>query len=185
MAAPASLEQGWSKSLQLLADKVGEENITKSEDEFHRVLKTTYARMHSVEKQIRRVQVIAKRNTRSLNHLQHFIHIKIRIANQSGTNFELMVDKRQTIEHLSHQIEAEYAHRVVIPGMSEDGASLVDPLTCGALYDSEKKLLKFSELISDVLDVESEVLVINTNHGIYGCMLINLILMLSILLRPH
>jgi hypothetical protein len=153
-----------SKSFQRLAYNVGPENVTKSEEEFDRVLKTTFARMHTVEKQLRRLKLISKRHDRSLRHLQHFIQIKIRIANQD-TDFDFIVDNRMSVEYLAHLIEAEYTHRFVIPVMTPDGESKVDSLSCGALYDSEKNLLRFSENIADVLDVDSEVLVINTNHG--------------------
>jgi hypothetical protein len=153
-----------SKSFQLLTLHVGEENVTKSEEEFNSVLKKTFARMNTVEKQLRRIKLITKRHDRSLRHLQHFIMIKIIIANQD-TDFDLVIDNRETVEYLAHLIEAEYTHRFVIPVMTEDGECNIDSLSCGALYDSEKNLIRFSEVIADVLDVDSEVLVINTNHG--------------------
>ena len=90
----------------------------------------------------------------------------MKIAYQDN-DFDLIVDSRWTIEYLGTVIEAEYTHRFVIPVMSEDGESTVDPLACGALYDSEKNLLRFSEHIASVLDVNAEVLVINTNHGMH------------------
>lgn len=165
MSNPALAAYYNSKSFQKLAFNVGEENVSKSEEEFNRVLKTTFARMHTVEKQLRRLKLITKRHNRSLSRLQPFIHIRIRISKQDDTDFSLLVDNRQTIEYLAQVIEAEYTYRFVFPEMSEDGESKVESLNCGALYDSEKNLLRFSETISDVLDVDSEVLVINTNHG--------------------
>jgi hypothetical protein len=121
--------------------------------------------MNTVEKQLRRIKLISKRHDRSVEHLQHFIQIKIRISGNQVPDFDLIVDNRMSIEYLSHLIEAEYTHRFVIPVMTPDGESKVDSLTCGALYDMENNLLRFSEYIADVLDIDSEVLVINTVHG--------------------
>ena len=108
------------------------------------------------------LRVVNLRHDRQLIHLEHFIRIRAKISN--SVTLSLIVDKRNTIEYLAHQIEADFAYRFLIPVENAEeisSAEDIQPLVCGAIYDSSQRLLRFTEYIQNVLDMDSTLTVVN------------------------
>jgi hypothetical protein len=113
------------------------------------------------ERQSRLEGVRNKRAHRTSKHIDRFLKINVAISSTSGDSFDVTVDKTQTIEHLAHHIEAQYAFR---REQNESKTSL-EPLEIGQVYNSGMLALKFHEVIGDVLEQNDTVNVINTYHG--------------------
>ena len=57
-------------------------------------------------KKLRAARVLSKRFERVTDHLENFLRVHVTI-NQPKSSFDIIVDKRNTVEYLAHQIEAE------------------------------------------------------------------------------
>ncbi|KAJ3092106.1 hypothetical protein HK102_010672 [Quaeritorhiza haematococci] len=113
-------------------------------------------------RQLRLQKVLNKRHDRINVHLENFMRINVVIS--PTVRFPLTVDVRQTIEYLSTQIEAEYAHRYLLPpkGQTIPEALELQPLECGLLYKSSTMVaFRFQDRIGDVLDMDDDVHVMN------------------------
>lgn len=84
-------------------------------------------------------------------------------------SFSLVADKRQTIEYLGQQIEAEYTYRYLIPSQTTEAAEEpnlnYEPIECGVLYDACMNPLRFESTVGDVLNMDEEVHVVNVYEG--------------------
>ncbi|KAJ3106576.1 hypothetical protein HDU96_008157 [Phlyctochytrium bullatum] len=122
-------------------------------------------------RQLRFLRAMGKRHDRTTQHLEKFIRIKVNV-DRPPTAFTVVVDKTQTVEYLSHLIEAEYAFKYLLPVKSKpeddyDSNILnVLPLECGLLYNVDMVSLPFEEKIEDVLDLDSELHVLNAFEGL-------------------
>ena len=95
------------------------------------------------------IKTLSKRHERTLTHIKNYIRLVVNIKGHD--KLVITVDKRNTIEALVNQIEAEHAF-----DFPDDGV-----LECGLLYDRDLNVLAFDTVIGDVLDMYSRVFVTN------------------------
>ncbi|KAI8806028.1 hypothetical protein BJ742DRAFT_818158 [Cladochytrium replicatum] len=107
-------------------------------------------------RQLRHFRAASKRYDRTALHVDNFIRLYV---NPPGGNhpFMVVVDKRATVEYLSHLIEAEWALKYCMPHKLDKAAISEEPLACGMLYDANQVSLRFSDKIGDVLDADSDI----------------------------
>lgn len=129
----------------------------------------------------RSFRVSQKRISRVQEHLQNFFRINVIVDN--SINLLVIVDSRKLIEHLSQCIEAEFSHRYLHdlqkstshsaprqssrPSLVENRISLTtySSLECGQLYSTAMVALRFDAIISDVLETNATIHVVNSFHG--------------------
>ncbi|KAI8851660.1 hypothetical protein BC829DRAFT_111774 [Chytridium lagenaria] len=120
-------------------------------------------------RQLRWLRAMGKRHDRTTVHLEKFIRLKVQI-DRPQKDFVVVVDKTQTVEYLSHLIEAEYAYKFLLPMKGgekdfEENVSSILPLECGLLYDAAMVSLRYDDKIEDILDLDSEIHVMNAFEG--------------------
>ena len=96
------------------------------------------------------IKTLSKRHERTLTHVNAFMRVGVLLP-RSEIRFTVTVEKRNTIEHLCRQIEAEFAFDYPEETLLE----------CGFLSDEEGNVLPFDSLIGDVLEMYSLVMVMN------------------------
>ncbi|KAJ3100406.1 Ral GTPase-activating protein subunit alpha-2 [Phlyctochytrium planicorne] len=121
-------------------------------------------------KQLRWLRAMGKRHDRTTTHLEKFIRVKV-VVDRPPTEFAVIVDQTQSIEYLSHLIEAEYAFRFLLPEKAvekdyDEAVPDVLPLECGLLYDEEMVSLRYDDKIGEVLDLDSVIHVMNAFEGL-------------------
>ncbi|KAI9199540.1 uncharacterized protein BJ171DRAFT_585090 [Polychytrium aggregatum] len=141
-------------------------------------------------RQFRSMRAQYRRHDRTTIHVDNFIRIYVEIKPTPPVEpkyFMVVVEKSKTIERLCHQIEAEYAYRYMIPeeqgvhdnpvdDEDEDGnvdeasstkanvplnQNRIDPLECGAVYDSGKVALRFTDKVGEILRMDQTIYVVN------------------------
>ncbi|KAJ3050432.1 hypothetical protein HK097_008610 [Rhizophlyctis rosea] len=128
---------------------------------------------NAATRRLRLLKIAEKRHGRTTNHLENFIRITVVISPQ--ITLHVVVDKRGTIEYLSHQIEAEYAYKFLFPpakGEKNNGSpspnnedAELEPLEIGLLCDENMVALKFEDTVGSVLTDDTSVHVMNVYEG--------------------
>ncbi|KAJ3258229.1 Regulator of G-protein signaling 7, partial [Borealophlyctis nickersoniae] len=133
-----------------------------------------YTPLPSPERRLRIARVLTKSRTRATTHVNQFFKIAVQIP--GGENFDVTVDKDQSVDYLAKQIEAEYAFRFLLGHSAEEGkegegeetaqqappVKKARPLSIGQVYDAGMLALKFGDKVGDVLAFNDTVHVINT-----------------------
>ncbi|KAI8810851.1 hypothetical protein BJ742DRAFT_885574 [Cladochytrium replicatum] len=107
-------------------------------------------------RQLRQFRAASKRYDRTALHVDNFMRLYV---NPPGGKdpFVVVVDKRATVEYLSHLIEAEWALKYCMSNKLDKNARSEEPLACGMLYDANQLSLRFSDRVGDVLDADSDI----------------------------
>ncbi|KAJ3025606.1 UNVERIFIED_CONTAM: hypothetical protein HDU68_006948 [Siphonaria sp. JEL0065] len=113
----------------------------------------------------RHQRVLNKRHERITGHLDCFIRIKV-VVDRPDLSFYVVADRRNTIEYLMRQIEAEYTYKYVFPinDLSDlllPPAQSVIPLECGELCNNESIPLKYEDKLGVSLDSSPVVHIVN------------------------
>eukprot|EP00842_Homolaphlyctis_polyrhiza_P006606 jgi/Hompol1/6947/HPOL_000979-RA len=117
---------------------------------------------------------LRKVKERTIKHINQFIRIQVQF--RDGKTFPLMVDRTQTIEYITHQIEAEYTIRYMIPTSqrvfsegdllssiaSDNGFTPL--MQISQLYDAGNMGMPFLALVGDVLVFDDVVKAITTDE---------------------
>ncbi|KAI8616396.1 hypothetical protein BC830DRAFT_203487 [Chytriomyces sp. MP71] len=80
-----------------------------------------------VEDLERQQRVLNKRVERITFHLDCFVRIKVILDRPEGVSFHVIADRRNSIEYLMRQVEAEYTHRYAFP-LTSDGEEPEAPI---------------------------------------------------------
>ncbi|KAI8813114.1 hypothetical protein BJ742DRAFT_849898 [Cladochytrium replicatum] len=113
-------------------------------------------------------RVLNKRRNRTSRHIHQFFRLTIVIINNpisinQDDTFEITVDRTQTVEYLTRQIEADWLFRKnSMNGSPEDDGPTQQRLEISMLHDAGNMALKFSETIENVLGPSDVVFALNT-----------------------
>ncbi|KAJ3263219.1 hypothetical protein HDU77_011080 [Chytriomyces hyalinus] len=123
------------------------------------------AHLHADPEDFERHQrVLNKRHERITSHLDCFIRLQV-CLDRPEVSFHIVADRRNTIEYLTHQIEAEYVYKYAFP-ISEEGKDTAPiegfmPLEVGELTAKNSVVLKYEDVIGESLDADLVVKVVN------------------------
>ncbi|KAI9332141.1 hypothetical protein DFJ73DRAFT_856033 [Zopfochytrium polystomum] len=124
-------------------------------------------------KRFRWLRALSKRHERITERLEDYWRIKVQVDSPK-ISFFVVANKWITINQLTHQIEAEYAFKFLLPRQGENGEYEVDPSTsertplqCGLLQDKNMCPLRFDETLESVLDFDETVYAMNVFSDIF------------------
>ncbi|KAJ3238708.1 hypothetical protein HDU81_007288 [Chytriomyces hyalinus] len=136
-------------------------SLSLANDQFH----GSQAHLHADPEDFERHQrVLNKRHERITSHLDCFIRLQV-CLDRPEVSFHVVADRRNTIEYLTHQIEAEYVYKYAFP-ISEEGKDSTPiegfmPLEVGELTAMNSVVLKYEDVIGESLDPDLVVNVVN------------------------
>ncbi|KAJ3266779.1 hypothetical protein HDU77_010159 [Chytriomyces hyalinus] len=113
----------------------------------------------------RHQRVLNKRHERITSHLDCFMRLRV-CVDRPDVSFHIVADRRNTVEYITRQIEAEYAYKYAFP-LSENGGDSKTPtegfvpLEVGELTTANSIVLKYENVIGESLDVDLVVNVVN------------------------